>query len=211
MSPVAVVTFGGRGKRALDLAIAAPLTALLLPLILVIALLVRLDSRGPAFFRQWRVGLGGRPFRMWKFRSMYAGAPQDVHLDLARQWFTGAPVPSSYKAGRDPRVTRAGRLLRRMSLDELPQLFNVLMGDMSLVGPRPAIPYELDFYETWHRERFEAPPGMTGLWQVTGRDHLPAPVMMELDVRYVRDRSLGLDLRILARTLPALFGRYSSL
>lgn len=198
-----------RSQRVLDLLIAVPLTAVLLPVFAALAVLIRLDSPGPAFFRQPRVGLHGRRFQMWKFRSMFTGAPAEPHQAAARDWFSAAPVAESYKVAHDPRVTRVGRLLRRASLDELPQLFNVLRGDMSMVGPRPAIPYELDFYEPWHHERQLARPGITGLWQVMGRDHLPAPVMMELDVRYVRERSLALDARILVLTLPALFGRYA--
>ncbi len=198
-----------RGKRILDLVIAAPLTVLLLPVMLLLALAIRLDSPGPALFRQTRIGRDGRLFEMWKFRSMHVGAPDKVHRAVALAWFSGTLPSTGYKLVVDPRVTRVGRLIRRTSLDELPQLFNVLRGEMSLVGPRPAIPYELDFYAPWHHQRQRTPPGITGLWQVMGRDRLPAGTMMELDVRYVREWSLALDLRILLHTLPALFGHYT--
>ena len=195
------------GKRLLDLALAVPATVMLLPLMLLLGVLVRLDSRGPALFRQQRIGRDGRPCEMWKFRSMYVGAPEARHRAVAGEWFSAGA--SGYRSVDDPRVTRVGRFLRSTSLDELPQLLNVLRGEMSLVGPRPAIPYELELYETWHHERQLVPPGMTGLWQVMGRDRLSAPVMMELDIRYVRERTFLLDLRILLWTLPALFGRYA--
>ena len=201
-----------RRQRILDLAIAVPLTVLLLPLMLVLAVVIHLDSPGPALFRQSRVGLDGRLFDMWKFRSMQASAPDALHRAAAGIWFSGAlPAPTGYKLVDDPRITRVGRLIRGTSLDELPQLFNVLRGEMSLVGPRPAIPYELDFYAPWHYQRQRTRPGMTGLWQISGRDRLPASKMMELDARYVRQWSLRQDLWILLHTPPALFGHYAEL
>jgi lipopolysaccharide/colanic/teichoic acid biosynthesis glycosyltransferase len=209
MAPPGGVAVRQRGKRVLDLAIAVPLTIVSLPVMLAVAAAIRLDTPGPALFRQTRVGRDGRLFDMWKFRSMYLGAPDTVHRAGAVAWFSGALSPTGYKLVDDPRVTRVGRLVRRTSLDELPQLFNVLRGDMSLVGPRPAIPYELEFYAPWHHQRQMTLPGMTGLWQVRGRDRLSAGMMMELDARYVREWSLALDLRILLQTLPALFGRYA--
>jgi lipopolysaccharide/colanic/teichoic acid biosynthesis glycosyltransferase len=198
---------GLAGKRAFDLCVSAALLLLLLPLLLLIAVLVRLDSPGPVLHRQRRVGLGGGTFTMLKFRSMDEDSPESPHRQALQTWFAGAPVPDGYKPACDPRVTRAGRMLRRLSLDELPQLLNVLRGDMSLVGPRPALPYEIPLYEPWYFERLQAKPGMTGLWQVSGRHHRSGPEMMELDVRYVRERSLRLDLGILFRTLPAMLGR----
>lgn len=191
----------------MDLLITFPALILLAPLMLLIAVLVRLD-RGPALFRQDRIGLGGRTFQVLKFRSMKWQAPDDEHRKVAEAWFRGSPAPGGgYKDAPDPRVTRLGRILRSSSLDELPQLVNVLRGEMSLVGPRPGIGYELDLYEPWYFERQAVRPGMTGLWQVSGRDRLSAREMMELDVRYVRHCSLGLDLKILALTVPALIGR----
>jgi lipopolysaccharide/colanic/teichoic acid biosynthesis glycosyltransferase len=195
-------------KRPLDVALAILLLLPGLPLIGLLALLVALESPGPPFFRQERVGRHGGRFRMWKLRTMRHGCADDAHRQAAADWFAGQPAEGGggYKPAGDPRVTRAGRWLRRLDLDELPQLFNVLAGDMSLVGPRPAIPYELALYEPSYHGRLRVPPGMTGLWQVTRRDRLSAAEMMALDLRYVRDASLGLDLAILFRTAPALLG-----
>jgi lipopolysaccharide/colanic/teichoic acid biosynthesis glycosyltransferase len=197
---------GALGKRGLDLAVGGLALAMISPLMLLIALAIRLDSRGPALFRQQRIGRGGEPFWMWKFRSMQVNSGDQPHRSAAEAWFAARPAPRGYKIDRDPRVTRVGRVLRHTSLDELPQLVNVVRGEMSLVGPRPAIPYELAFYEPAYFARQAVKPGMTGLWQVLGRDRLPAAEMMSLDVRYVRERSLGLDLWILAMTIPSLLG-----
>jgi lipopolysaccharide/colanic/teichoic acid biosynthesis glycosyltransferase len=193
-----------------DVSIAAVAIVLLLPVFVLAAVLIWLESEGPVFFRQRRVGLNAKLFPMWKFRSMRSDAAVDPHIAVAEAWFAGQDSGNGYKRDDDPRVTRVGRFLRRTSLDELPQLFNVLVGDMSLVGPRPAIPYELEFYEPWHFERQQVLPGMTGLWQVSGRHLLSAGEMMRLDVRYVREWSLRLDFMILSRTLPALIGRYAA-
>ncbi|TMD87451.1 MAG: sugar transferase [Chloroflexi bacterium] len=201
----------GTWKRPLDVLIATLATIGLSPLIGVVAILVRIDSRGPVFFRQERLGRDGKPFRMWKFRSMYHNSEDGRHRDAATAWFAAQPTGNGYKSLADPRITRVGRFLRRTSLDEIPQLFNVLSGDMSLVGPRPAIAYELTHYQPWYFERQHVKPGMTGLWQVSGRDTVSAQDMMALDVRYVRERTLWLDVRILFLTVPALLGRYSVL
>jgi len=202
---------GDAWKRSLDLLIATAATIGLSPLIAVVALMVRIDSRGPVFFRQERLGRDGRPFRMWKFRSMYHNSDDGRHRDAASAWFAAQPAGNGYKSLADPRITRVGRFLRRTSLDEIPQLFNVLTGDMSLVGPRPAIAYELTHYQPWYFERQRVKPGMTGLWQVSGRDTVSAQDMMALDVRYVREHTLWLDFRILFLTVPALLGHYSVL
>jgi lipopolysaccharide/colanic/teichoic acid biosynthesis glycosyltransferase len=194
-------------KRALDLAAGSVALVLLLPVMALLALWVRLDSPGPILFAQDRVGIDAHPFRMWKFRSMRVGMVDDRHREAVAAWFAANPGPDGYKSGNDPRITRVGRVLRRFSLDELPQLFNVIQGDMSLVGPRPAIAYELVHYEQAYFERFRVPPGMTGLWQVSGRDRTSAPEMMKLDIEYVRRLSLAMDLWIMAKTLPALMGR----
>jgi lipopolysaccharide/colanic/teichoic acid biosynthesis glycosyltransferase len=194
-------------KRPLDLLAAIVLLVPGLPLIGVLALLVAFESRGPVFFRQERVGQHGTRFRIWKLRSMRHGCPDETHRVAVSEWFAGHPDAEPYKTLADPRVTgRVGRWLRRVDLDELPQLFNVLRGEMSLVGPRPAIPYELGLYQPAYLDRLEVPPGLTGLWQVTSRDRLSAAEMMTLDLRYVRDASLGLDLRILALTAVAVLG-----
>jgi lipopolysaccharide/colanic/teichoic acid biosynthesis glycosyltransferase len=198
----------GWWKRGLDLVIASVAALVSLPLIACLALIVRLDSSGPVFFRQERIGRDGAPFRMWKFRSMYHNSDDRRHRADASAWFAAQPKSGSYKTLSDPRITRAGRFLRKTSLDELPQLFNVLRGEMSLVGPRPGIAYELDHYLPWYFERQRVRPGITGLWQVSGREKVSANAMMTLDVRYVRQRTPWLDLKILLFTVPALLGRF---
>jgi len=190
-------------KRIIDVAGAAVGLALATPLLFLIALAVRLDSPGPIIFRQPRVGLGGRIFWMYKFRSMHedAGEEQEtlVHMNEAK-----GPI---FKIRRDPRLTRVGRFLRRTSLDELPQLVNVMRGEMSLVGPRPNLPSEVEEYQEWHKKRLEVLPGMTGLWQVSGRSHLSFAEMVLLDIYYIDHWSLWLDIKILMRTIPkVLFG-----
>ena len=194
-------------KRPLDVVLAGLGLLLGLPVLALCIVLVRLDSPGPALFGQERVGRFGRPFTIWKLRSMRDGAANDFHRAATSAWFRGEPLPNGYKPDGDPRVTRVGRFLRRTCLDELPQLFNVLKGEMSLVGPRPAIPYELALYEPWYFHRLGVAPGITGLWQISGRDGLSAAAMMRLDVRYVRHASLGLDVRILARTAVIIIRR----
>jgi lipopolysaccharide/colanic/teichoic acid biosynthesis glycosyltransferase len=195
-----------RWKRLMDLTVGGALLVALAPVMGATAVLIALDSGRPVLFRQERIGRHGRPFRMWKFRSMYPGSDDREHRAAAEAWFTGSPAPNGYKAWKDRRVTRVGRFIRRASLDELPQLINVVRGEMSLVGPRPAIPYELLHYEESYFERQALRPGMTGLWQVRGRDRMPAPDMMALDRRYVRECSPSLDLKILALTIPAIIG-----
>jgi lipopolysaccharide/colanic/teichoic acid biosynthesis glycosyltransferase len=195
-------------KRPLDLFVGMAATVALLPLIACLAAIVRLDSPGPVFFRQERLGRAGIPFRMWKFRSMHHDSDDGRHRAAASAWFAAQPAAGGYKTLADPRITRSGRFLRRTSLDELPQLFNVVRGEMSLVGPRPGIAYELSHYLPWYFERQRVKPGMTGLWQVSGRDRVSAQQMMTLDVRYVRERTLWLDFKILVLTLPALMGRF---
>jgi lipopolysaccharide/colanic/teichoic acid biosynthesis glycosyltransferase len=214
---------GGAGfylfcKRVVDLAIAVPAALLLLPLAAAIALLIRLDSPGPAIFVQTRVGArrrvdGGRvvwdirPFRFYKFRTMVDRADDAVHREYTREWVRGRAAPSAggtFKLTADPRVTRVGRMLRRTSLDELPQVVNVLKGEMSLVGPRPVPLYEVEGYEAAHYERLAALPGITGLWQVRGRCQVPFEQMIRLDIEYVRRASLLLDLKILLLTIPAV-------
>jgi lipopolysaccharide/colanic/teichoic acid biosynthesis glycosyltransferase len=177
-------------SRALDLLIAGALLVLSAPLLLLAALAIRLESRGPAFYRQRRVGRRGEPFELWKLRTMVPGAEE-----------MGAGI---YVLEGDPRITRVGRLLRRLSLDELPNLINVLKGEMALVGPRPTIQEQVDRYTDRQRRRLEVKPGITGWAQVNGRLSLPWPERIELDVWYVEHRSVWLDLRILARTVGML-------
>lgn len=196
--------------RALDVAVASILLVLLVPLFGAIALAIRLDSPGRAIFRQRRVGRGGQLFTVLKFRTMHCDAGEATHRAYVRQ-FIGTGVHhvedgTLYKLV-DDRITGVGRFLRKTSLDELPQLWNVVRGQMSLVGPRPVVPYEADLYPEWYHRRFHVMPGMTGLWQVSGRSLLTYEEMVGLDIEYVRRRSLRLYLLILARTLPALVFR----
>jgi exopolysaccharide biosynthesis polyprenyl glycosylphosphotransferase len=189
-------------KRALDVALSAFLTLLLLPLIALIAAAIKLESRGPVFFRQPRVGRGHETFGMFKFRSMYNDAE-----DRKRQYLglNEAGDGVMFKIRNDPRVTRVGRVLRRLSLDELPQLFNVLTGDMSLVGPRPLIPAETEALDgAWQARRLDLRPGMTGPWQIQGRSETPFQEMVRLDYQYVAGWSLARDVEILLATLPAV-------
>ena len=195
-------------KRGVDILGASVLLALTLPLMLVVALLVRWDSPGPVLFRQVRLGMNMRRFTMLKFRTMRDGTDDTPHRAYVGQIMTSDATPSSnnlYKLER-PEVTRFGRWLRRTSIDELPQLFNVLRGDMSLVGPRPSIPYELELYLPHHFERFDLPAGLTGFWQVEARAHTTFREALDLDVAYVRGWSFGLDLRLILQT-PALMLR----
>ncbi len=202
---------GEAAKRALDILLSAAAFVVLAPLLVVLWLLVRWTSPGPGLFRQERLGRGTRPFRMLKLRSMYIGDSDQIHREYLASLLSGdqAPGPRGlFKLETDPRITRVGAWLRRTSLDELPQLFNVLKGDMSLVGPRPALPWEAEMWPSVYSEyprRFEVRPGITGLWQVSGRSRLSAEETLKLDTEYVQRQSFGLDLLILARTLPALF------
>jgi lipopolysaccharide/colanic/teichoic acid biosynthesis glycosyltransferase len=191
-------------KRPFDLVLGTIVLLLVLPLLLVLALAVVIETPGPALFGQERVGRDGRRFRMWKLRSMHADCNQAIHRRAAEDWFAGQADGARYKTLDDPRITRVGRLLRRTNLDELPQLLNVVLGEMSLVGPRPAIAYELALYRPSYFVRLNVPPGMTGLWQVTRRDRLSAAEMMGLDLAYVRQASLWLDLKVLAMTPAAV-------
>lgn len=199
--------------RALDVAGAAALLLVLLPLLVAIAVAIRLDSRGWVLFRQERLGRRQRPFTVNKFRTMRHRAPHDEHRSFVEQLIAGGGAVQEdgrpfFKLVADRRVTRLGRFLRRSSLDELPQLWNVLRGDMSLVGPRPPIAYEVDHYPEAAFERFAVKPGLTGLWQVSGRSELSFEEMIQLDVDYVRRRTLWLNLSIILRTVPVvLFGR----
>lgn len=202
-------------KRGLDVVLAALALAVLSPVLLVVAAAVRLSSPGPAIFRQERLGRYGRTFVLLKFRTMRAGSDDAPH----RAYVTGLltePVPSAtgrrglYKLVDDPRVTGIGSLLRRTGLDELPQLINVLRGEMSLVGPRPVLAWEAELFDAPERTRFLVRPGITGLWQVSGRSRLSMRRALELDAEYVRRQRLSLDLWILWRTLPTLLGREAS-
>jgi exopolysaccharide biosynthesis polyprenyl glycosylphosphotransferase len=197
-----------RLKRALDLVGAAALIVLCAPLLATIALAIKLEDGGPVLFRQKRVGRHARPFVMLKFRSMVPDAEARKAQLLA---LNEMPDGILFKIRRDPRVTRVGRIIRKLSLDELPQLFNVLRGEMSLVGPRPPVPSEVALYDPAHRRRLAAMPGITGLWQVSGRNDIDFEGQVQLDVTYIERQTLAMDLVILVRTIPAvLTGRGAS-
>lgn len=197
---------GDRAERTLDVLIAGSSLLVLSPLLLALCVLIRLDSPGPALFRQRRLGRDRRPFTMHKLRTMRSDASAEVHQSYVRELIEGEERTHSdgrrqlYKLTRDERVTRVGRVLRRSSLDELPQLLDVLRGDMSLVGPRPVTPYEAELYPQWYEPRFTVKPGLTGLWQVSGRNERTYHEMVALDVAWAERRSLLAYLRILART-----------
>ena len=195
--------------RMLDVVLAGILLIVLMPLFALIAIAIRLDSRGPILFRQRRFGRDQEPFVVTKFRTMHHGADHEAHRTFVLGLIAGDQPERpnggpQFKMVEDERVTRVGQLLRRSSLDELPQLWNVLLGDMSLVGPRPPIPYEVEHYPPHWFARFAVKPGLTGLWQVSGRSEVTLEEMVALDIEYSRRRSLWLNLLILARTIPAV-------
>jgi len=202
-----------RIKRLMDIAGSAAAIVFLAPIFLLVGLLVKLSSKGPILFKQQRLGQLGKPFTFLKFRSMYVNNDHQIHQTFIRRVIKGEHDGKSqgeskavYKMVNDPRVTRIGSFLRRTSLDELPQFFNVLKGDMSLVGPRPPIAYECEVYDIWHRRRvLEVKPGITGLWQVKGRSRVRFDEMVRLDLQYSRNWSLWLDIQILWQTPRALF------
>ena len=187
-------------KRLMDVSLAVLTLTMLSPVLGLIAMAIKLDSEGPVLFRQTRTGKDGHPFTLYKYRSM----KQDAEKDLPLLWEHNEVTGPIFKIRDDPRMTRVGKWIRRASLDELPQLVNVVKGEMSLVGPRPPLPREVDKYEDWHLKRLDAPPGITGLWQVSGRSEIPFDEMVMLDIYYIENWSLGLDLTILLRTIPAV-------
>jgi exopolysaccharide biosynthesis polyprenyl glycosylphosphotransferase len=197
-------------KRTIDIALSVTGIVLSSPIWLVIIFAIKLNSRGPAIYQQERVGMDGRVFRMYKFRSMRSDSKDDQHQELMRKSIGGeidvnqgtCEKPIYGKVKNDNRVTEVGAFLRRYSLDELPQLLNILLGEMSLIGPRPPIPYEVECYQDWHRARFHVKPGLTGLWQVSGRNRLSFEQMVRLDIYYIENWSLWLDLKILLKTVP---------
>lgn len=199
-------------KRAFDIIVGSLILALASPILLSASLAVWIFDGRPVLFRQRRVGVRGQPFDILKLRTMRVAAPDSSHREYVKRWIQeGAAAGGSacggvqvFKLARDERITRTGRILRRFSIDELPQLINVICGEMSLIGPRPALPYEIESYKPWHLRRLDGTPGITGLWQVSGRNRLSFDEMVRLDVKYLQEWSLGRDLRILARTVPAM-------
>ena len=210
--PTAAFSYYGVLKRLIDLTVATLALLVLSPLLLLSALAVWVSSPGPILFAQTRVGQGEREFRILKFRTMYRDSDDRIHRELNTRELQGDRAPPGTNCGlfrldSDPRVTRIGYWLRRTAIDELPQLLNVLRDDMSLVGPRPSLPWEVEMYTPEQRRRHDCKPGMTGLWQVSDRYSLSMPEMLALDLEYVRRKSLMLDMWILARTPRAvLFG-----
>jgi lipopolysaccharide/colanic/teichoic acid biosynthesis glycosyltransferase len=199
-------------SRLLDIAVSLAVMAMLAPLLAVLLSLVRLTSPGPALFRQQRLGRHRRPFTVLKLRTMHVDRDDHIHRNYVRSLLSAEheeeaspPRGGLYKLDADPRITRLGGWLRRTSLDELPQLINVLRGEMSLVGPRPVLPWEAEMFAEPYQRRFAVKPGLTGLWQVSGRSRLPMRKALELDVEYVARRSFTFDLVILIRTVPAVF------
>jgi lipopolysaccharide/colanic/teichoic acid biosynthesis glycosyltransferase len=210
--------YGFAVKRLIDVVVSSIGLVLSAPIFLGVAALIKLTSEGPVFFRQQRIGQHGTPFTFLKFRTMFTNNDHSLHKEFVKKLIAGQVGSGSngngngsgnghgvYKIKSDPRITRIGSFLRRSSLDELPQLINVLKGEMSLVGPRPPVAYEVEAYDIWHRGRLmEAKPGITGLWQVNGRSRVKFDEMVRLDIRYARTWSLWLDIKILLRTPHAV-------
>jgi exopolysaccharide biosynthesis polyprenyl glycosylphosphotransferase len=202
-------------KRLFDVMASLFVVVLGFPFFLAVALLIKLTSKGPVFFSQQRIGEQGEVFTLYKFRTMRQHADDSIHREFTRSFIEGRMsnsslderAPSVYKLTNDPRVTAVGNFLRKTSLDELPQFINILRGEMTIVGPRPPLQYELEYYEEWHKLRLEVKPGLTGLWQVSGRSSVPFNEMVKLDLYYIEHWTLLLDLKIMLRTIPVmLFG-----
>jgi len=189
-------------KRAMDISCAAAGIIVLSPIFIITSILIRLDSRGPIFFSQERIGKDGKIFKMYKFRSMVVNA-EELKKKLLKENEMSGPM---FKMKEDPRITGIGKFIRKTSIDELPQLFNVLKGEMSLVGPRPSLPKEVEKFDNWMLERLEVKPGLTCYWQVMGRNNIDFERWMELDIRYVKERSLLLDIKLILKTVNVLLG-----
>ena len=197
-------------KRLLDVVLATAMFAAALPIMVVVAVLVAVDSPGPILYKQRRVGQSGEEFDLYKFRSMRHNADDGIHRTAIARFMKGERLDSSrttdspYKLGDDPRITRIGRFSRKTSLDELPQIWNIITGQMSLVGPRPPIPYEVALYSKRAMQRLNGKPGLTGPWQVYGRGTVTFHEMVEMDIAYLRNRSLAYDLKLILKTIPAV-------
>lgn len=189
-------------KRITDVLFSGIGLIILSPVLVIVAIAIKLDSKGPIFFKQDRVGKDEELFSMYKFRSMVVNA-EELKKALENQNEMSGPM---FKMKKDPRITRVGRFIRKTSIDELPQLINVLKGNMSLVGPRPSLPKEVEAFEPWMKERLTVLPGLTCIWQVSGRNNIPFKEWMELDIKYVRERSYFLDLKLIFKTIFVLFG-----
>ncbi|KAA3647826.1 MAG: sugar transferase [Chloroflexi bacterium] len=192
-------------ERLLDYTLVIISLPFVLPILALIAIIIKLDSRGPVLFFQERAGKNGKNFKMFKFRTMVADADEDLHKQQVAAYASGElDAGNGYKIEKDPRVTRVGSLLRNTSLDELPQLFNILRGEMSLVGPRPVPVYEAEAYDWWQAERLMVLPGITGMWQVSGRSEVTFEDQSRLDIRYVRHHTVWLNIKLLLLTFPAV-------
>ena len=189
------------GKRALDILASGAGLLVLSPFFIILAVMIRVESHGPVLFSQTRIGRRGRSFRCWKFRSMYIDAEERKAALMADNEMAGG---TTFKMKRDPRITRIGRFIRKASIDELPQLWNVFIGDMSLVGPRPPVPAEVVLYSARHRQRLSVKPGITCIWQVSGRSDIPFEQQVELDIEYIAKRTLWFDIKLLLATVPAV-------
>lgn len=196
---------GSALKRTLDIALSLAALVVLSPLLLAIAIAIKIDSRGPVLFKQQRLGRGQKPFTMLKFRSMETDASDAFHRDAVKRTAESKRREiGTFKSLADPRVTRVGRFIRAWNLDELPNLLNILRGEMSIVGPRPALDYELPYYKDWYFRRFSVRPGLTGLWQVKRADAEDFDEMIRMDVEYVERAGLWLDLKLIALTIPSI-------
>jgi len=199
-----------RAKRVLDIAFSLLILIPLSIVIAVFAILIRIDSKGPIFFRQKRVGKNGVQFDMFKLRSMYVDSDDSFHRESIKQYMNGGALNDKvdadnlYKLVDDPRVTGIGRFIRKFSIDELPQFINVFRGEMTLVGPRPPLPYEVEEYDSHHWIRLSGKPGLTGTWQVYGRSRVPFQKMVEMDIEYLGEQSILQDLKLIALTLPVM-------
>lgn len=199
-----------RAKRALDILFTLFILLPLCMIVVMVALLICFDSEGPPFFSQKRIGSGGAEFNMLKFRSMYVNQDDTLHRDVIKRYMQGKPISRnaggrlSCKLDKDPRVTRVGRFIRKTSIDELPQFFNVLRGEMTLVGPRPSLPYEVELYSPHDWLRHAGKPGLTGYWQVYGRSQVPFREMVELDIAYLQRQSLWEDIKLIVLTIPVM-------
>lgn len=189
-------------KRALDVIASFLGLVILSPILLIVAILIKLESKGPAIFAQSRIGLNGKEFKMYKFRSMVQNA-EELKEKLAKQNEMSGPM---FKIKNDPRVTKVGKFIRKTSIDELPQLLNILKGDMTLVGPRPSLPREVEKFESWMLKRLEVKPGLTCYWQVSGRNNIDFYEWMKLDLKYVNDMGFWLDIKLIFKTVAVLFG-----
>lgn len=199
-------------KRSIDVVLSLLVLLVGFPFFLAIAILIKITSKGPVFFEQERVGRDGSHFTLYKFRTMKEGIDDSAHREFTRNFINGHGIDSSldhggdnvYKLTDDPRITGVGGFLRKVSLDELPQFINILKGEMTIVGPRPCLPYEFDCFKDWHKLRVKVKPGLTGLWQVSGRSTVPFDEMVKLDLLYIENWTFQMDIKIMLKTLPVM-------